>query len=84
MASASKETVTREVVTTVEEEEVVLRLSKDEADVLRILVSDTRSSGNFFDTDRRHVEAVRNALARAGVYLDHDRASKISGRLYFT
>lgn len=83
MASASKETVTRVVSTTVEEEEVVLRLSPTEAEVLRVMVSDSCVWGEFVGSDRESVERIRVALVSAGISLNTDRAARITGSLNF-
>jgi len=83
MAFASKETVFREVTTTVEDEEVVLRLSKDEAEVLRVMVGKTWFHGPPEESDWKHSEAIRSALIGAKVPYNSDRAGNVTGSLAF-
>jgi len=60
MAEAKVSTVTRKVVRTVEEEQVTLTMSREEAEWLRALV------GLKFEFPER--TRIREALDRAGVY----------------
>jgi hypothetical protein len=79
MAEAIK--TTREVPKVVEEDVVVLTLSKDEAETLRMICYTT--GGHEKKSRRKYIDSIGKALEAAGISLLPDYGKNFSNRLWF-
>lgn len=72
MAQATKTIATREVITKIEEEVVIITLTKNEAETLLGICG--RVTGDYYYSRQKHVENIWDALQDAGV--DPDAANE--------